>query len=192
MNDRRLLSWLWVCALVVFILGVWMTIQSWRRFDRAALRLERKLGNLAQLHAKERELNRYEAARRAFERLPEKSPDSPSDLINIALSGHQPDDIREFRRPSVPGWTVRQKEIVFNEVPLDKVAAFLHMAETGSREQRRQSGNVTMADGKTQRLWRRPPWRLVKCVIRVTSGTTGWGQVTLLMEALEKKETSMP
>jgi hypothetical protein len=117
----------------------------------------------------EKDMERYRAARRAFEGMAVKHP-GPLDpaLKKIGLECK----IKEIANPPrcVPGWVIRQKDIDFseNEVPLSRVMQWVREIES--------------QDTKG------PPWRLARCSIRSSSRAPGSGQVVLLFEALEQTD----
>lgn len=168
MSERMFRRLLWIGSVLVLIMGLGMTIHSVGQMDKVLLKLKNKLDSLDRLRSMEREINRYVIAQQAFEQLSEKYPASLADLLKGVLPGHKVDDIREIRRESIPGWTVRQTEIVFSEVPLGDLMEFVCKAET-----------------------QRPPWRLIKCNIKASPRIAGSGQVVLLLEALEKTEDKL-
>lgn len=162
MNERVIRQIIWIGAVTVLIVGAMSVIRTIRQVDTVSLTFETKLRDLEKLKTMDRENARYDAARRSFERLTDRRPVSLPGLLKDTLPGHKAGDIREIRREFIPGWIVRHKEIAFSEVPLDGLMRFVHKAENS-----------------------KPPWRLVKCVVRASTRSRGAGNVVLVMEALE-------
>jgi len=164
MNETRFTGSLWIAAGIALAAGLALTARTAGRLGEARERLDRKIEEVAAIRAIEERAAPYRAAQEAFARLAPPPGGELPELIAREFDPHKPDDAPEFRRESAPGWAIRQREIVFSDVPFEKVGRFLQAAES-----------------------LRPPWRLVKGMLRPSAGTAGAGQCVLLLEALERK-----
>ena len=99
----------------------------------------------------------------AFETLPETTPASLTALSASSITGTAPEIRPRKSRKLLNGWTLKQAEIIFNDVQLSRISAFLYAAETG-----------------------RPPWRLTECLITPTRSEGGFGRAVLVLEALSR------
>jgi hypothetical protein len=165
MNDNLLTRLLWLSVAVFLVIGISMTIRNLGKADEVSQRVKKKTGELKILRNMEADLARYETARKKMEQVSEKHLISLSGILQEVLPGAKADDVKDSRKDLVEGWSLRQKEVSMNDVPLGKSMEFVQKAES-------------------QKL----PWCLTKCVIRAAPRTAGVGQVVLSMEALDKTE----
>ena len=204
MSERVVIRILWSCAVLFLVLGIGMTVKSAGEINEHKKRFRHKLVDLKELRSMECEIGRYIAAQRVFEQLVDKRSVPLEGLLKDTLSGYKADDIREVRRESAPGWVVRQKEIAFSDVQIGKIMEFVHRAEAESKGQspshkamaplgkvslsRRSNGHAGAKAEGQNREQQRPPWRLIRCVIRASPRMAGSGHVAVVLEALEKTE----
>ena len=155
---------LWIAGAAAMLAGLVLATQSLRSLHEAAVRRSGKFRQLADLKRIEERLAPYLQARDAFNRLAADAKPTPlADLLRAAIPTVKGDDIHDFGGESLPGWTVRRKEVTLADVPFEKVLSFMQAAEA-----------------------QRPPWRVNRCVLRSSSETPGTGQAILVFEALEK------
>lgn len=100
---------------------------------------------------------------RTFEALSNAVPVSLSDLAAASVTNTIP-DMRELEtQPLERGWTLTRAEVIFNDLNLDQLPAFLRLAES-----------------------QRPPWLLAQCSLTASTRADGCGRVVLIMEAIGK------
>lgn len=151
------------CALLALAAGIGLTAFSVRQAPLLAQRLKSRVAIYDELQAMKRAEDRYQAAVRMFEALSNSAPASLADLAAASVSNSVP-DIRELEtKAPAPGWTLRRAELIFNEMSLDQLPAFLAAAES-----------------------QRPPWRLAECAIAASTQTDGHGRVVLVLETIGK------
>ncbi|OGV68004.1 MAG: hypothetical protein A2283_10715 [Lentisphaerae bacterium RIFOXYA12_FULL_48_11] len=165
MNNSARVGFIWLSALVCLVAGIVMTIHNLKRSESIEERFRKQIGELKILRSQESDLNRHETARREYELVTDKKPVPLNTVLQETLAGVKVDDVRESRKELVDGWALRQKEISISDVPLDKVMDFVEKAES-----------------------HKFPWSLARFVVRSAPLASGKGQVTLLMESLEKVE----
>ncbi len=164
-TDPRLGRAIWVIALCAVAVGILLTFRSLADRSTVKEKLETRITDMKNMKALERRAARITDAIRTLDELPDHKAVNLSPLLTSTLPGIKP-ELRESARRGLQGdWSLRRVDIDLGEVALDKFAAFLHKAESD-----------------------RPPWRLARCTVRSTGTTPGMAQVTLALEALDKKE----
>ncbi|MBI2437400.1 MAG: hypothetical protein HYV36_01100 [Lentisphaerae bacterium] len=151
------------CALLIFLAGLLASISALRQNAITRARLQGKLETLAQLSIIKQTHDRHQRSRQAFEALSNTVPVALATLAGATITSAAPEIRERETRSLVSGWTLRQAEVVFNEVDLSKVSGFLQAAEN-----------------------QRPPWRLVECALSSSRQADGLGRAVLILEALEK------
>jgi hypothetical protein len=120
---------------------------------------------LEQLRATQADMLQYEEAHRKIDQANMGPLVDLNNILNTTLGQSRPESIRPSELQTVPGWRVRQKELSFDKLPVARLMQLVRMAEA-----------------------QRPPWRLVRCVVRASSHTAGTGKVVLLFEGVERSE----
>lgn len=151
----------WAAAACLTLLGLGLTVRSVRLLGPARTRLERIARDFAALERLRAEAGVGGGALEALEKLPSTRPVDPAGLADGLLPVARP--AGEQRSDAGSGWTAIRREFVFGDVAIGQVMEFAARAEA-----------------------QRPPWRMVRCVIRSAPNNPGAGQVTLTLEALEK------
>lgn len=150
-------------AVLTLGVGIILTAASARQAASLEQSLWSRAAVVAKLQAMKLTQNRYTAAVRTFETLSNAVPVSLSGLAAASVTNTIP-DIRELEtRPLERGWTLTRAEVIFNDLHLDQLPAFLRVAES-----------------------RRPPWRLTECSLTASTRADGYGRVVLIMEAIGK------
>lgn len=165
MTDGNRMNTLRIAAAVLLAAGAVMSLDTVRKMTEVSARLRLKQRDLNVLRSMESDLLRCRAAVDAWKHYPAPSPTALMEALRDTLPIAKSDDVRDFRKESVPGWFLRQKEISLPEASIGTAMAFVRKAEALS-----------------------PPWRLSKAVIRSSPRAPGSGQVILLMETLERTE----
>ncbi len=165
MSDRPVIRIVWASAALCLAAGLVLAVQSARGIRGSTERLERKLRDIEKLKALEREEKRCVQAQQMYEKLANKHPDSLEGLLKEFPSAYKADDSKEARKDLTAGWVVRQKELSFGEVSMEKIVEFVRKAEA-----------------------QRPPWVLTRCAINSAPGSGGTAQVILQLEAVERRE----
>ena len=165
MNSRAIRIGLWLAALAALLLGVGLTVQSMGLIAAADGRMRDRLSEFDELLIVEADLAYSLAAERTFAALDSPGPGGLETMIEKHLPGHTAADVRDSGGPAPAGWIHHRKEVTFNEAPLADVMKLVSALEAA-----------------------RPPWRLVKCVIRSSSRTAGAGRVTLTLDAMERAD----
>ncbi len=165
MSNRPAIRIIWAGAALFLAAGLVLAVQSARGIRSSAEKLDRKLRDIGELRALEDQEKRYVLAQQMYEKLPNKHPGSLDGAFKEALSPHKADDSRETRKELGQGWVAHQKEFSFGEIPVAKIVEFVRKAEA-----------------------QRPPWILTKCVINSAPGTGGTAQVSIQLEAVEKRD----
>jgi hypothetical protein len=167
---------LWVAAVAAVVAAVALCAQTFGALGEKRAELEKGIVRLRELRALRGRLADLQAAVAGFEKLASRQP---ADLAAILREFPvlQAGESRETRRPVCDGWVVRQREMSFRDAPADKVLEFVAAVEASAW------GPGSAGDAVQAPL--RPPWRLVKCVIRA-AGRPGCAQAVLRLEAVEK------
>ena len=152
-------------AVVLLIISVIITVITVRQMPAYRRQLHKKIQTLQQLHALAQVKSKQEAAIGIFEALPETTPASLIVLSASHIDGTTPQIHLRKSRNLLNGWTLKQAEVIFNDVKLSQISAFLYAAETG-----------------------RPPWRLTECLITPTRSEGGFVRAVLVLEALSMRE----
>ncbi len=174
MKERIILIVLWVLAVLALATGGFMTVVSKRAIEEASSVLARKSEkDLVELRAMSAGWARYVAAQKLFEQLPHKKPAELDDILKQVLPEYDMDNSRQEDAEITPGWRICRREMVFRDVPVEKIMNFIYEAEMS---------------GKRNESRLRPPWRAARCIIRSSSRSPGLGQVILQMEAVAGTE----
>jgi len=159
----KVFHYLYGSAALALIVGIILTVMSARQATSLAQSLRSRAAVVAELQAMQRTQDRYTAAVRTFAALSNAVPVALSDLAAAAVTNAIP-DMRELEtRPLERGWTLTRAEVIFNDLNLDQLPAFLRVAES-----------------------QRPPWRLSKCSLTASTRADGHCRVVLIMEAIGK------
>jgi hypothetical protein len=166
MKRLRPQAHLWFTGIAVFalLLGLGLTVQTFRLIRQARPRIMEKISDLATLRDIRNGLEGFRTARQACE----QNPPAPPVSIRKLLEPYRTEDIRESRRDLMAGWTLLQVDVTFSVLPLREVMAFVEKAES-----------------------QRPPWRLTGCSIR-PSTTPAEAQVTATLEAIQQTVVAPP
>ncbi len=161
--KRNTLSLVYAGSVVVLLAGAVLSVVTVRQMPACAQKLGRKINVLQQLGDLKQIRDRQRSALRAFDILTNSTPASLTALAASSMPNVTPEIRVRDSRQLPNGWTLKQVEVVCNDVSLDQISAFLYAAETG-----------------------RPPWRLTECHITASRTAGGFGRVVLIMEALAK------
>ncbi len=160
-----LLKVLYGCAALAFAAGLGLTALTAREAGAQLRAAQKRAAVRAELQAVRRDADRYHAAVGLFEALSNSAPASLAGLAAAAVTNAAP-DLRELESRALDrGWTLRRVEVIFNELQLDQLPAFLGSAEA-----------------------QRPPWRLAECAVTASSRADGYGRAVLILEAIGKPE----
>ncbi len=164
-NNLHILS---ASAALTLAAGLVWTGITWRAAPALAARLERWAADAAELETMRQEREDTAAAVRAFAALTNPIPASLAGLAAAAVSNAVPEIRTLETRPLEGDWTLTRAEVVFSDINLDQLPAFLAAAESG-----------------------RPPWRLAEISLAASSRADGCGRAALTLEALGKaRQTS--
>jgi len=163
MTDRIAQHVLWGAIAISFIAGTLLTFQTLHMEKQSSALLKQKLRDIQSLRSFEREITQGQEAVKVLAQLGDKRPIPLNDVLRDSMAGYKPDEVKDARKEAVPGWTAKQKDIVFNDAPVGEVMKFVRIAESN-----------------------RPPWRLTKCAIRSSSHASGTARVELTLESVEK------
>ncbi len=150
-------------AVLVLAVGIGWTVFSVRQASELTRRLKSRVAVLAELQAMQRDQDRYAAAVRTFEALSNAAPVSLAGLAAAVVTNAIPDLRALETRALERGWALTRSEVIFNDINLDQLPAFLSAVES-----------------------RRPPWRLAECAITASTRADGCGRVVLILEAVGK------
>lgn len=159
MKPKTLLI-LQVGALAVFLGGVFISIATFRQNLDRREKIRNKIETLNKLLVMKQAHDRHQAAWHAFEGLSNATPVSLVSMGRAIVTNVTPEVRERESRNLMPGWTLWQMEVVFNEVNLSQIPNFLQAAEM-----------------------QLPPWRLVECTLASSRQADGLGRVVLIMEA---------
>jgi hypothetical protein len=162
-NKAGMDSGLWFAAALVFLLGTGLTCYTLNAARESLPKIRSKASYLAGLRTIQAEITQGLAALEVFSKSADKHVVPLPELMRDSLGELKPDEIKDVHKETVQGWMVRQKDITFNEAPLDKVMEFTRKAEA-----------------------QRPPWSLTKCVIRSSPRAPGVARIELSLQAVEK------
>lgn len=156
-------------AAVLLAIAILMTFLNVGRTSALTGAFEKKRSQRLELLDLKARLAREQSALDTFNALPDPKAIDPLRLAADALDGATP-QYRELGATQLAdGWNVRQIELAWAEIPLDKAWKFLARAESN-----------------------RPPWRLVEYRITSDSQRAGTGRLALVLETLEKATAERP
>lgn len=161
LNSLTLIS---VCAGLTIAIGLVLAVLTVREHPADSRKLRKRLEVLEQLESLRQEQARRNAAVQTFTAIGYAATAPLADLAAAQLTNTPPEIKEHDARALTNGWTVRQADVVFNEVNLAGLPGFLHAAET-----------------------QRPPWRLVECHITASRQRDGQGRVALTMETVSRR-----
>ena len=154
---------LYGAAALALAAGIGLTVLTAREAVAQLHKLRSRVAVRDELQAVRRVADRYHAAVRAFEALPNAAPAALAGLAAAVVTNAVP-DLRELESRALDrGWTFRRMEVIFNELNLDQLPAFLSSAES-----------------------QRPPWRLAECALAASTRNDGCARVVLIMETVGK------
>lgn len=154
---------LYITAALALAVGVSLTVISVRQAASLSQRLRSRIATVAELQAMKRTQDRYQAAVRVFEALSNAAPVSLAGLAAASVTNATP-DIREIETKALDrGWILTRSEVIFNDINLDQLPAFLRAAES-----------------------QRPPWRLAECTLTASTRADGFGRVVLILKVVGK------
>ena len=164
MNSLLTKRYLWTAAALSLIIGIGMAIRS-----AANIRDKRRiLQTYAELSLKldeERAVaRRNQEAVAFFRELPDPHPTPVAQMLKESFPGEEYEMVERRSPGTIEGWAVRRVEVSFGSVQLSRLAGFLTETAPG-----------------------RPPWRVTTCAIRSLDPNGGSGQVTLILEALDRQ-----
>lgn len=161
--KTSLLQVLYGAAALALAAGLVLAVLTARGAGERLRKLQKRAAVREELQAVRLAQERYRAAVQFFEALSNTAPASLAGLAAAALTNGVP-DLRELEaRPLDQGWTCRRMEVIFNELSLARLPAFLAAAEA-----------------------QRPPWRLAECSLTASPKSDGFARVVLVMEAIVK------
>lgn len=160
-TSERVTQLLWAAAILAAAVGILLALKTDKEIREGHLRLARAHDNIAALGLMKAERQRYLQARQLFSTLAGSETVELKAVLSSALPAAKIEDRRETYEELADGGRVRRQEISLNEAPLAGVMAFVQNAERC-----------------------RPPWRLVKALIRGSS-SAGAGSVSLTFEVVE-------
>ena len=166
--KKNLFLILYCCTFIILLAVFIMTALTMHRMPQVCQNMQKKVDILEELYNLAKIRERDKAAIKTFEALPETSPVSITALVASYMPNVKPEIRLRNVRKLFNGWTVKEVEIIFGSVRLNKLPPFLFAAESQSL-----------------------PWRLKACHITATSSVAESGRVELLMEALEKKQSTV-
>ena len=150
-------------AALLLAVAILMTFLSVDRTRALANAFEKKRSQHRELIDLKMRLAHEQAALGAFNSLPNSRPVDPLRLAADTLDGATPKHRELGATQLADNWTVRQIELTWAEIPLEKAWKFLACAESN-----------------------RPPWRLVEYRLTADPKHAGAGCLTVVLEALEK------
>jgi hypothetical protein len=157
----RTLTIVQIGAILLFLVGAAWTAATFRQSAAMRRKITGKLEILAQLQDQRQIRDRQQAALHAWETAATIEPAPLAGLAASVLTNATPEIRERESRGLIEGWTLRQLEVVLNEINLNQLPAFLHAAEQA-----------------------RPPWRMAECTITSSRQTDGVGRVVLIVETL--------
>ncbi|MBA4387190.1 MAG: hypothetical protein C0404_04355 [Verrucomicrobia bacterium] len=165
MTRNTSIKIIWAAACVFIVAGMALALQARSAIRTASDKIARRASDTKQVAAIEADLARCVQAQMLYGKLATKKADSFPELLKASFADQKTDDARDVRRDLIPGWYARQKELTWSDVQIGKVMEFAARAES-----------------------MRPPWIMTKCQIRSSQTVAGMGQVTIVLEAVERKD----
>jgi hypothetical protein len=155
---------LWLAACASALLALLMSWHTWTRLVQEGKILERKRSDLIQLQNIEHQVRLGDMAQQKLEDGKFVRPVSFAEAVRDLPASLKIGESREERIALRDGWTAVRKEIVFQDAAVSNALALARKMES-----------------------LQPPWSAAGVTLRSSGKTPGVGQVTLVMEALEKQ-----
>ncbi|MBU0678565.1 MAG: hypothetical protein KJ626_10655 [Verrucomicrobia bacterium] len=165
MRGDGITRFAWIIAAAALLCAGGLTLRSWGIGREMKGRIARKAADLDTLRGLKAGSANERAAVATYEALSSKTVVPLRDVLSEAGVSDKAEIRERDARPVSSGWTLRRMDVIFDELPLKGLGAFLSVAEK-----------------------QRPPWQLVECHITASEKAGRDARVTLLMETLEKKE----
>lgn len=159
MNKARVL---YSAALLLFMLGLFVTYRALESTPQMKARMDRKLNDLRDLRHLAVQGQDVMGLLQKFEELGARLPRPLAEIADEA-GVPRPTTRRRDAKPAAGGWNLVTMTATFEDIPLANLSAFI-------REAGQVKGN--------------PPWRLAECSINALD--QGRGRAVLVLEALEK------
>ncbi|NKB25784.1 MAG: hypothetical protein GKR87_15710 [Kiritimatiellae bacterium] len=154
----------WVIATLTLVLGLYMTGRSVHNVSAQKSQIQRKANDLMNLRGLEIKNRVYESALQTFEKIPQKHPRPIRQLLRQFLPGEKAEVRSHKTEPLSKGWKIRQVEVYFPDITLQQLDGFLYEVEA-----------------------QKPPWRAQTLTVQASETSSGSGQITIVLEALEQE-----
>lgn len=164
MNRKLTIRVVWVLAAAAMLGGVSLAVYASSAIRSASVRLTETARLVDQLKGDLQKTVRTAQARELYSKLPPLKADALQECLSSTVGAQVIDDSRDVRQDMGQGWSARQKELTFNDVPVSRVMDFVRKAEA-----------------------LRPPWIMTRCQIRSSPSAAGTAQITVVMETVERK-----
>ena len=154
-----------VCGLagVVICIGLGYSCLSLSRSAQINQKLKRSVRTVERLDALEHESKALRAVVTQFDALRYDSLVDVRTLANSAFGAERVEAVRQAREACGDGYSVNRIEMYIKNISLELLLPFIHMSES-----------------------QRPPLRLTGCTIHAAASRSGYGDVTLKLERVER------
>lgn len=161
-NTQLILN---VTAAAALAAGLALALVTLAQMTPLTRKIQKKIDVYRQLSALKSAQDQKLAAVKTFEALPQPIPVALTTLAARTVTNATPEIREREARELIPGWTLKQVEIVFTEISLAQLPVFLQAAET-----------------------QRPPWRLTECNLTASRQSDGFGRALLVLEAIGRSQ----
>jgi hypothetical protein len=152
----------WVAGLV-FCVGLCFSVMSLLRSASLSQQLEKTIRNVERLDALDQESKVLYATVEQFDALRYDQLVDARTLANSAFGAERVDTVRQDLEACGDGYWVNRIEMYIKDISLELLLPFVHMSES-----------------------QRPPLRLSACTIHASAARSGYGDVTLKLERIER------
>ena len=154
-----------VCWLagIVFCVGLAAATLSLSRCGKVNHKLEQSILMIDRLDAIERESQSLDAVVKQFDALRYDRLVNLQSVANSAFGDDHVDVVRERVESCDEGFSVKRYEIFIKDISLETLLPFVNLTES-----------------------QRPPLRLAACTIHASAARSGYGDVTLKLERIER------
>lgn len=164
MNKETFKYILLIAAIGLVLAGLILTVRTLRQISDADKKINVRIAQIETVKNLSSEISEYNAALKLYESLDECRLRPVSVTVKESFPDFRADTIKDFRRETMSGWVFYEKEITFGDVDISTVVGLLEKLEL-----------------------QRPPWRLVKCLIKSSSRQAGNGRVIVTLEGIERE-----
>ena len=162
MSKQQILISITAVMVVIGLVFSWITFRQTPDLIRKIKRRQADIVTLQKLH--QQWMYRYKTID-MYQALPTHAPKPLTELVNKSFANVSAEIRARPTQAILDGWNDEITDIAFQEISLIELDVFLKIC-----------------------MNQRPPWLLKECTIRASDQHPGNGKVTLVMEALTKKD----